>query len=420
MKSYFTTAYLSVCFSLLLSLSLARPAAAQISRPVPPIIDWLNTFNFDAYVAPDSAFLTGEELPNAMFELVYGDSLPAVAQAALEYAASVWATHLASEVPVRVSVSWKDLEEPNILASAGPSTLFRDFPGAVDDRVWYPVALAEAIVGENLNEDDADIVIQVNSRARWYFGTDGRVPANRVDLVSVAMHELGHGLGFLSSADTVNMVEGELGFGGIPIIYDLFLTDGSTNSELATPANLIASSRQLLAAFSNNQLFFDGPAATAANGGRRPRLYAPAEFNNGSSVSHLDENAFPSGSINALMSPRLAWREAIHEPGPVALGIMRDMGWLVTSEPVDTRELIVGSLRVFPNPASDLLRIERPAGAGSSPLQVRIADQQGRLLQHLEAFDENQPLPIDHLPAGWYAVSITNGRQLWQAKILIH
>lgn len=418
MNRIFTHLYPALMLALLLTLTV-RPAMAQISRDISPIICFLNEFNYDAYVAPDSAFLTGEELPTASFELVYGDSLPAVAQAALEYAASVWETHLLSSVPIRVDVSWTDLEEPNILASAGPRTLFRDFPGAVDPEVWYPVALAEAIIGENLNGDDPDIVIQVNSSARWYFGTDGRVPTNKVDLVSVALHELGHGLGFLSSADTVNMVEARLGFGGLPIIYDLFLTDGTTNSELATPANLMASSRQLLAAFSNNQLFFDGPAATAANQGRLPRLYAPADFNNGSSVSHLDENAFPSGTINALMSPRLAWREAIHEPGPVALGIMRDIGWVLTSEPVATRELIAGTLHVYPNPASDLLSIERPATATGRQLQVRIADLQGRALRQLDAFDEHSPLPLHDLPAGWYIISLIDGRQLWQARIVV-
>ncbi len=47
--------------------------------------------------------------------------------------------------------------------------------------------------------------------ANWYLGTDGNVPSNKWDFYSVVLHELGHGLGFLSSFD----VSGSYGYWGL-------------------------------------------------------------------------------------------------------------------------------------------------------------------------------------------------------------
>ena len=34
----------------------------------------------------------------------------------------------------------------------------------------------------------------------WYYGLDGKCPANKYDLVSVILHEMAHGLGFMSGS----------------------------------------------------------------------------------------------------------------------------------------------------------------------------------------------------------------------------
>ena len=55
---------------------------------------------------------------------------------------------------------------------------------------------------------EQDIITSFNSHAAvdWYFGTDGNTPSRRRDFVSVVLHEIGHGLGFISFA-TVDVFE---------------------------------------------------------------------------------------------------------------------------------------------------------------------------------------------------------------------
>jgi hypothetical protein len=42
---------------------------------------------------------------------------------------------------------------------------------------------------------------------------------------------------------------------------------------------------------------------------------------------HLDEFTYPPGDVNAFMTPFLGWAEPIHNPGPIVLGVLTDIGW---------------------------------------------------------------------------------------------
>lgn len=47
---------------------------------------------------------------------------------------------------------------------------------------------------------NSDVVADFNSDlTNWYFGTAGKTPAGKFALVTVMMHELGPGLGFIPS-----------------------------------------------------------------------------------------------------------------------------------------------------------------------------------------------------------------------------
>ena len=68
----------------------------------------------------------------------------------------------------------------------------------------------------------------VNSSINWYLGTDGQTPVQKYDLVTVAIHEICHGLGFFDSFNTDGTI-GSYGIGSLPVIYDTFIENLSGN-----------------------------------------------------------------------------------------------------------------------------------------------------------------------------------------------
>lgn len=392
--------------------------SGQDNRPMEMITCFIKDSTAQEYVLPPATFTNGEALATADFVLSFGDSVPAVAQAALTYAASIWETRLVSSVPIQVGVFWEEAEEERVLASAGPTTIYRDFPEALDPEIWYPVALAESLVGENLNEDNPDIQIFVNSGAKWYYGIDGMVPPDLIDLVTVTLHELGHGLGFLSSADTLDIETGILGFGDRPIIYDVFLQ--SFEGLPIIDSTLFPNpSAELLSQFTDPPLFFGGPQAIDQNGGERPLLFTPGVFDIGSSVSHLDEFAFPTGGLNSLMSPRLARREAIHSPGDVTLGVLADLGWEVVFDLTAVAERAPQPLVVYPNPTRGLLQYEVPRDRFPNGFDWQLIDGGGRSVRQGRA-DATQTgtLALTELPQGIYLLRIRESGSVWQARVV--
>lgn len=262
-----------------------------------------------------------------------GESWPQEARDAMEFAISIWEEHISSPVPIRINANWI-AQDGNVLGSAGPTAFFLPEEGL--DNVGYSISQASAISGVDIvaeNDDiNADIVINMNCNfADWYYGTDANTPSGLIDFVTVALHEIGHGIGFLGtvSADNSSTVAAS-GFnqGQIPYIYEVFAVDGYFDN--MTDRNLFPNNSNQLYNFvtgRNNGLFFDGPEAELANeASSRVRIYAPTQFQQGSSFSHLDQNTF-TNTDNALMRPQVDRAFAVHNPGPVFCGLLDDMGW---------------------------------------------------------------------------------------------
>lgn len=174
---------------------------------------------------------------------------------ALEAVLDVWGAALGNNAPVVIDASFEELRcDPNegaVLAFAGPTTVFRDFEGAEPDT-WYPGPVAESIAGRDLSSDDgADIRVTFNSAidegclgpgTRWFYGTEGEIPAGTAPFVSVGLHELGHGLGFVSLTDAET---GEL-FGGFPDIFTRTIFDNRREKswdELGSPGRRVSATR---------------------------------------------------------------------------------------------------------------------------------------------------------------------------------
>jgi hypothetical protein len=315
----------------------------------------------------------------ATFAVQY-EGFTSQAEAAFQRAVDIWAAHLDSDAPVRVQATFGELGE-NVLGSAGPRLLVfspTGLPPGIFAETFYPFALADALAGFDLfpqgddpdtpdvdeSEDDpdtpydeafqADIVATFNSAFDdWYFGLDGDPPANQIDFVTVVLHELGHGLGFVGSGDVDDGVEdggatppngvectGEDGvgcygaladFGGgrvelYPFVFDRFIEDGA-GVALLDEAAYPNDSEALGDLLQSEDLFVDAPTVVRVNGGERPPIWAPAPFELGSSFSHWDEVIFSEGTPAALMTPSLRRGEAYLDPGSVTCAFFADMGW---------------------------------------------------------------------------------------------
>ncbi len=281
---------------------------------------------------------------------------PAAARTAFQAAVNIWETQIHSTVPIDVTADWSNLTaqygDPGVLGAAGPTDFVENFTNAPLRNVAYPIALANAIAGSDQlpanvctsdpsspNPSGAEISASFNSdQSAWYYGTDGHPGPNQVDLESVVLHELGHGLGFVGSYDVPgnpNTGVGDFGLtadGQNPTIFDTFTADGSGALLDSTyPSGSLALGNALRGADGGIQ--WEGAAGDLAAGATKPQLYAPNAYQEGSSFSHLDEALYPAGNANALMTPALQFGEVEHAPGPIMLGMFKDMGWPQTGSP---------------------------------------------------------------------------------------
>ncbi len=111
--------------------------------------------------------------------------------------------------------------------------------------------------------------------------------------------------------------------------YDLFAVDNLGRS-LINPSYFGNPSSALGTQLRSGNVFFNGPNAVAANVGSNVKLYAPAAWSSGSSYAHLDD--IFNGTANALMTYSISSNEADHDPGPVTLGILEDIGWIMATD----------------------------------------------------------------------------------------
>ncbi len=303
------------------------------------------------FIAPDRELAKNfQNVATSTFEVDYrveqnacGDSVwPEEAFEAFEFAMDIWSVHLSSSVPIRIDAVWNELEE-RTLGSARPTRIVQ-LPGVGIPDTWYTIAqlssMSSRVIRNEIDGVNHDVEININCDfSNWYFGTDAKTPPGRIDFVTVILHEIGHGIGFIGSISVptdedqeVTEETASIGQGSPPrpFIYDQFTVDGDYNRILNStlypnPSNALFEA----VTGKRGGIFFEGDDTNMSLTEMptdRAKLYTPETYRPGSSYSHVDQETF-TNTPNALMRPRVDRAFAVHTPGPLFCGMLSDMGW---------------------------------------------------------------------------------------------
>ena len=253
--------------------------------------------------------------------------------AAFQAAADEWGAMLVSPVTIVINAQMTSLPcttNSAVLGSAGPLAVLRDFVSAPLPSTWFPVALANAFEGDDLDPSDADIGANFNQdigtpgclqSLGWSYVIGAPAPAGTIPFTDTVIHEIGHGVGFLTFVDNTT---GELFF-GFSDHFTRFLLD---ETPIPTLWNDLGDAGRKASAVDTGELTWSGPEVANVAGflsaGRhatsgRVRMYAPNPLAPGSSVSHWDTILTP----NEIMEPSLQ----SNNEKRLTNHLMLDIGW---------------------------------------------------------------------------------------------
>lgn len=246
-------------------------------------------------------------------------------------ATEFWGARLESDVDIVVDAQFSPQTcAPTfaVLGAAGPLNGAFNFPNAPQPDQIYPIALANSLAGSDLSPG-SDIGATFNSTLDlgspgclggqgWDYRL-GVSTGSSLEFFGTALHELAHGLGFLSLHD---LQTGALALGLIDS-FNVNLADQSTG--LAWPS--MTDAQRLASSTNTGNLVWTGAQVASESGilvdGLQPagvQMFAPGQIEPGSSVSHWDTELSP----DELMEPA-----ASANPVTVlTINAMYDMGWL--------------------------------------------------------------------------------------------
>lgn len=304
----------------------------------------LNPWNDNTAVAPvggNPGTTLGQQRRNAMLE-----------------AARRLTEVMRSEVPISIRACWDDLGNPSTgqpftIAAAGPNDFFIDDRSLVDSNgdsrptpflpekyAFFAAAPASRLAGTSYcrasggdcaNRADISIFFNQNigssGNFRFHLGYTP-APVGSIDFLATSVHELAHGLGFVSLIDLDASNGGAVGAKplGRDDIYSRKVVDISQGG---TPRPLVrlTDAQRASALVSGFGLQWTDPLALASPLYRpipnEPgvRLFAPSPLRPGSTLSHLDGEL-----IGELMTPQLNQANGSRLLG-LAVPMLEAVGW---------------------------------------------------------------------------------------------
>jgi len=267
------------------------------------------------------------------FKFTYGtgaDWWTPESRAALQAAADTLSDYLVVTSAVTITYNVSAGATPDG-ASSGASALANALSSYFNEGVTFndTVVGHKIQTGVDLNGQAADGTIWFKSTASWSFG--GEVASDQYDFESVAIHELVHTLGFLSSIESDNPPNGVK-----RTVLDSFLitikgehpisTDGAWNrtyNPYLTGQGWVWNDSL---GIDEGGLYFGGANAVAAYGGSVP-LNTPDEFAPGNSMSHLGNPS--QGGLGSFLMGAGAPRGLTMSLNPFELAILKDLGYTI-------------------------------------------------------------------------------------------
>ena len=288
-----------------------------------------------------------------------GTTLGAQRLILFQTAASEWGALLKSNEVIHVGANFDPLAPcgggSGVLGSAGPTFFsLNSAAGPFLANTWYPANLLEARLNANINSTDNEISAKFNSSVDtgcvspgtrfWYGIQPGSQALNTFALFPTVLHELGHGMGFLTLVCVSTVGCGPQGNeSSVPVgslaqgkndIWTYFLANSDAQGTKWKDMNVAQrAASMILDSDATRRLVWTGPNATAdiplfQSGGQgvtagSMRMYAPNPVQPGSSVSHWSTGAT---SPDLLMEPNLS--AGIFKEVDLTYSVLKDIGWL--------------------------------------------------------------------------------------------
>ncbi len=318
------------------------------------------------------------------FSINFNGSTPTGFTLAVTTAIQKWSAYLQMPVPVKINVFTVNsgLLPFSAITLANGRQNFVNAPVA---NFIYPTALANQLAGVETNPGEYDMDIYFNLATNYYFGS-GKPSGAQTDMISTAMHEIGHGLGFYSDGYVDNGGIGSFGNipsssifplmpsfpwpgqSGVPGIFDKYIIRMSNSSLIAVAPNNTAA---LGDSIKNGAVYFSGPLYANPSHSNLPvRLSGgTGSFTLGVDLLHI-HNTY----ANTIMSYYWGSGDTVRIPAPWELGILKEIGWNLKVIGIhENNKLTISS--IYPSPANASVFI-----SAKNISEVNVYNLQGQLI----------------------------------------